>query len=189
MNMKKYLYLIFIGVLILTSCSTSDAVDKATPASTTAPIEEPYPVGSSLEANPYPMGSASSLENQYPAGTSIESAYPIDTNKQFKQGPNFTIDEPVRIGSKLVTGTGPAGVPIRLVNITNMGEELAFTTIDKDGKYVFNLKSGLVSGDSIGLQIGDLDGTEYGYDEFLYNPQYYDKPMIGIIFYIVVVSQ
>ncbi len=189
MNKKTFFYYVLIGVLFLTSCSNSSAGEKTTPVKTTAPIEQPYPAGSSLETSPYPMGSASSLESQYPAGTSSESAYPIDANTQFKLGPYFTIDEPVQAGSKTVTGTGPANVPIRLIDITLMGEELASTKVDENGKFTFNLDTDLVAGHSIGLQIGDLDGTGFNYDEFLYNPQYYDKPMIGIIFYIAVINQ
>jgi hypothetical protein len=104
-----------------------------------------------------------------------------------ENGPSFTMDEPVDPNSNTVTGTGPAGVPLKLVDVTTMGEELALTTIDENGYFSFNLGQPLTSGHAVGLMIGDLSDTNFNYDEFAYSDEYIDKPMIGTFFYIAVV--
>lgn len=98
-----------------------------------------------------------------------------------KQGPVFTISQPVLAGSREVTGSGPAGVPIFLVDVTEVGRQLAATTIDKDGKFLFELVEDLVAGHSVGLMIGDLEGTSFNYEDFLYGDTYYDRPLIGVL--------
>jgi len=136
--------------------------------------EDGYPAESMVDA--YPV----SEDNQQ------ESMYPIhDSGHEY--GPSFTIDEPIDPNSNTVTGIGPAGVPIRLIDVTTVGEELASTTIDKSGNFIFILERPLISGHVIGLMIGDLSKTEFNYDKFVYSNEYIDKPMIGTLFYVAVV--
>ena len=136
--------------------------------------EDGYPAEGMVDA--YPV----SEDNQQ------ESMYPIH-DPSHEYGPSFTIDEPIDPNSNTVTGIGPVGVPIRLVDVTTMGEELASTTIDESGNFLFTLEQPLISGHAIGLMVGDLSETEFNYDEFVYSNEYIDKPMIGTLFYVAVV--
>ncbi len=103
-------------------------------------------------------------------------------------GPVFEIDEPVYAGAVTVTGTGPADVPIKLVDVSEVGAELATTTIEKDGGFSFQLPVPLVEGHTVGLQIGDLSGTSFSYGEFSQGDTYYDRPLIGILLDMVSVK-
>lgn len=147
-----------------------------------------------LEAYPIPgYPSPYESENGYPAFPtfSAEVAYPIvtPTKDPKMNGPKFEIDEPVVAGTKIVTGTGPANVPIILIDVTEMGTVLSQTIIDDNGKFIFNLDEELVAYNAIGLQIGDLSETDLDYEDFMYSEDYIDRPLIGILFDIAPVLQ
>jgi hypothetical protein len=40
----------------------------------------------------------------------------------------------------------------------------------------------------IGLQLGDIEGTNFEESDFLYSDTYYERPLIGILFDLVVVE-
>lgn len=104
----------------------------------------------------------------------------INVNKQ-KEGPSFSIIEPVKEGDLVVRGSGPKGVPITLIDISDMGKILSETVIDETGNYQFKLHEPLIFGHSIGLKIGDLTNTNFNYEDFVYSDTYTDIPLIGII--------
>lgn len=103
------------------------------------------------------------------------------TPPEVRQGPVFTIDQPVLAGETKIAGSGPAGVPIILIDVTEGGRQLATVTIGEDGRFVFRLSEGLPNGHSVGLQVGELTGTPFKYEDFLYSDTYYDRPLIGIL--------
>jgi len=147
-----------------------------------------------LEAYPIPgYPSPYSSEVGYPAFPTFaaEIAYPIvtPTKDPKMNGPKFEINEPVVGGSKIVTGTGPANVPIILIDVTEMGALLGQTIIDKNGEFIFNLDEELIAYNAIGLQIGDLSSTDLKYEDFTYSEEYIDRPLIGIVFDIAPVIQ
>ena len=146
---------------------------------------EAYPI----PGYPFPYGS----ENGYPAFPTFaaEIAYPIviPTKDPKMNGPKFEINEPVVAGTKVVTGTGPANVPIILIDVTEMGALLGQTIIDKNGEFIFNLDEELIVYNAIGLQIGDLSETDLNYEDFMYSEDYIDRPLIGIVFDIASVLQ
>lgn len=189
--MKKRILLLLVLMFMLTLVACKSRTDAGEPVlePITDLTEEP------LETAPEDVTPISEIgltypvvegENIYPVGDQ-QDKYPI--SDPLKQGPKFTIDEPVTTDAKFVTGTGPEDVPIRLVDVSLMGQELGLTTIGDDGKFSFELETKLVSGHSIGLMIGDLSNTDFNYDDFMYSNDYYDKPMIGTIFYIAVVGK
>lgn len=165
MKSKTLLISLFLVVLL---CSCSDTTDVQN--STEKPVEETgYPV----------------VEYTVPT----DKGYPIETPiPDYTQGPDFHINLPVSGGDMTVTGTGPAGVPIVLVDISEFALVLQETTIDEDGTFSFSLENPLVSGHSIGLQLGDIEETEFNESDFLYNQSYYERPMIGVLFDIAVVE-
>jgi len=96
-------------------------------------------------------------------------------------GPSFTLDQPLRAGSTVVTGQGPPGVPIVVVDITRMGRELGSGTIGPDGRFSIEV-SPLPEGDRVGIMLGEVTGTDVDPDNFLRGEGYFDIPMVGILF-------
>ena len=136
---------------------------------------------------PGSVGSTASVNSAYPAVNT--ASYPAPVVSGVKQGPVFTIDEPVKVSATEVTGTGPADVPIVLVSVTNMGEVLSSTVIAGDGTFVFKLTAPLAVDTTIGLMLGDLSGTSINAMDFTVSDTYYDRPMIGTLFDIAQVVQ
>lgn len=104
------------------------------------------------------------------------------------RGPDFFIEIPVLAGDLIVSGTGPTGVPIELLNVTKVGQILSKTSIDQNGNFTFELSQPLESGHSLGIRLGDISNTDFLESDFLYNENYYDRPLIGILFDMVVVE-
>ncbi len=175
MSIRKISILILFAVLVLAACSAPAA---ETPTSAATPL---VPAATST-ANPagtaYPIvvQNTPSAEQGYPIGTPT-SIYPPEM-----RGPDFSINEPVKAGDTKVTGTGPSDVPIILVNVSFAGEVMASTTISKDGTFEFLLDKPLEAQTIIGLQLGDLTGTNFNANEFVYNENYTELPMVGILF-------
>jgi len=134
--------------------------------------------------SPVPMPTASSLAS--PVGLDEES--PLDP-ATLPQGPLFTISLPLKAGDLVAQGTGEAGVPLRVVNVTQMASTLGQGTIGPDGKFEIRLAQPLVQGDRIGLMIGDLTGTRFQPTDFLSGPGYWDMPYIGVVFTSTLVTQ
>jgi hypothetical protein len=81
-----------------------------------------------------------------------------------------------------VTGTGPAGVPIKLLDYTDGGATLAATTIGGDGKFTFDVAGKLKAKNKIVLKLGDLAGTNLKPENFISGPGYDDLAFIGVTF-------
>lgn len=143
----------------MASCKTS------TP--TELPILTPVP---NVESYPVPVGTASPID-VYPSPVQpAQSAYPVPSGNIESSIPiesivPFRIDRPVGNGATQVTGSGMPGVPLLLVNVTNIGEIIAETTIKEDGKFVFEVQP-LTAGTRIGLMIGNLDNTSWSLSDF-----------------------
>ncbi|MEA3326181.1 MAG: hypothetical protein U9R53_02600 [Chloroflexota bacterium] len=173
MNTKQTILCLLIGLVFLVSCGSNE------------PIQDPP----SSEPAAYPVQEG---ESSYPVAqttTEEETGYPInEAETSYIQGPEFKIDEPVTEGDMIVTGIGPANVPIRLVDVSEVGLILSETLIEPDGVFEFSLEEPLVSSHSIGLQLGDIKDTEFNESDFLYSDSYYERPLIGVLFDLVVVE-
>jgi hypothetical protein len=155
------------------------------PAAETAPTTQPAPTGEAGEAYPAP---GAAQQSGYPAPATADSqaaapaGYPAPQQQaELPEGPAFTIDTPLTASQSAVTGTGPAGVPIRLVNMTRNGEEIGQAVIGEDGKYSITV-SGLPAGEQVGIVLGDLTGTSFEPTQFLRGPGYEDIPQLGLFF-------
>lgn len=126
----------------------------------------------------------------YPIAENNEgSGYPVKDNTQdFVEGPEFTINTPITTSDMIVAGTGPAGVPIKLVNVSRVGLILGETIIDPEGSFIFSLNNPLESGHLIGIQLGDIEGTDFNESDFIYSETYYERPFVGILFDMVLVQ-
>jgi hypothetical protein len=77
----------------------------------------------------------------------------------------FEIDRPMKAGATVVTGRGPAGVPITIVGVTTMGNDLGSGVIGADNHFAIQVAP-LTPNVRIGIAIGDLTGTNFRADEF-----------------------
>jgi hypothetical protein len=163
MRNKSFL-LISICVFLLVGCAGKGATQESD-----SPVEEGYPV---TEVTP-----------------PDDSAYPVEeVDLGYKQGPEFHIDLPLTTNDQVVTGTGPTGVPILLVDVSEAGYVIGNTVIGDDGTFSFALEEPLKINHMIGLQLGDIEGTEFEEGDFLYSDTYYERPLIGILFDLVTVE-
>jgi len=173
MKNKKNILLVLICLCLLSACITNQTVQEE----------------SSPDTDAYP---ASSEEEGYPVTEVIikaDEGYPVsEPDLGYEQGPEFHINLPVSTGDQSVTGTGPAGVPIILIDVSDVGIPLGETTIEDDGTFTFTLDQLLQSGHMIGLQLGDIEGTGLEQSDFLYSETYYERPLIGILFDLVTVE-
>ena len=97
----------------------------------------------------------------------------------------FAITRPVREGDTVVRGSGPAGVPVLLVDVTFMGQNLAQTVIGPDGTFEVTLNP-LETNHRIGLMLGELAGTAWS-DASFQDPGYngtqaMQVPQVGFLF-------
>lgn len=156
-------------LLVLVGCDTTAPASVATPAP-----------GATSPASAAPQGGYPAPQGAYPApALQGDPAYPAPV---LREGPKFTIKAPVRAADSQVSGTGPAGVPIRLVNITQSGAGISQTIIKEDGTFAFDVAGKLTSGERIALMLGDLQGTNLSQNDFTSGPGYQDFPMIGVLF-------
>ena len=107
-------------------------------------------------------------------------------------GMPFQLDRPVVAGTTVVRGTGPAGVPIFIADVTFMGEPLGTGNIGADGKFAITVQS-LEAQHRIGLALGILDGTAWKPDDF-YQPEFYGPdamqlPQVGFFHDTVLVDE
>lgn len=153
-----------VGMLLLVACARPTATPPTAAPSNPAPANSAYPSPEVAYPTPLPPGA-------YPAPTATPP-----------QGPAFTINSPIRATDTNVNGTGPAGVPIRLIDIAKSGETVATTVIRDDGTYSFEVAGRLVAGNRVALVLGDTSGTSIDRSQFNSGPGYQDFPLIGILF-------
>jgi len=94
----------------------------------------------------------------------------------------------VRASDAQVTGKGPAGVPVKLINVARSSEVIGETTIGSDGVFTIKVPAKLIAGDRIALVLGNTAGTKFNQNDFLSGPGYQDYPLVGILFASTVVE-
>ena len=82
----------------------------------------------------------------------------------------FQIARPLKAGDTVVKGNGPAGIPIVIVSVTTMGNQLGSGVIGPDSQFAISVQP-LTANIRIGLKLGDLEGTGRTYEEF-FAPEY-----------------
>jgi len=103
----------------------------------------------------------------------------------------FSLTRPIRAGDIVVRGTGPARVPIKIVDVTFMGQPLAQTVIGPEGTFEVTIQP-LESNHRIGLMLGELAGTAWT-DASFRDPGYNGKeamqvPQVGFLYDTVLVQ-
>lgn len=157
----------------------SPAVQPAPGSGTPLPAGYPAPAAAPAAPAGYP---APASQAQPQGANNAPAGYPPPpTELAIPEGPAFAIDQPIKASQTTITGSGPANVPIRLVNVTRSAEEIGRTVIGADGKFSLAV-SNLPAGERVGIMIGDLAGTGFDRINFLSGPGYEDIPQMGIFF-------
>jgi len=79
-----------------------------------------------------------------------------------------------------------------LADLTFAGQVLAFTTVDSEGKFVFETSESLKLNHRVGIMIGDLTGTKWqrqGFDERFHGDEARTVPQIGFYFDTCLVAE
>ena len=153
-----------------TPAPAEEEAPAAAPAEDIAPAaeEEAYPAPdaaatlSPAEEGAYPppqVTSSSAEEEAYPAPSA-----PTEETSRIPIVP-FAIEQPVTAGSTVIRGTGPAGVPILVVNVTYMGEVIGEGVIGADGTFEISTTA-LEAETWVGVSLADLTGSDFAYEDF-----------------------
>ena len=193
--MKRSVVFLLAILLVTAACS-----EAASPSPTQPPVENtPQPTVELAEA-PYPAPGG-----ELPTAPAINLAYPepgsdLPTGSDAYPEPGespvdpsitpFRLNKPVVEGTTEINGTGPAGVPIMIVDITVMGNILGQGIISEDGSFVI-LVPVLEKDHRIGIALDNLDGTPWTPDYFTEayaGDEAYMSPMIGAFYDTVLVE-
>ena len=82
----------------------------------------------------------------------------------------FQLERPLTAGASTVRGSGPAGVPVYIADVTFMGEVLGTGTIGTDGKFAITVRP-LEASHRVGLALGEMAGTQFKPEQF-YTPEF-----------------
>ncbi|MBN1668643.1 MAG: hypothetical protein JW862_16235 [Anaerolineales bacterium] len=187
MKTTRYLFL-FLMIMTFTACSPAvqtpddevdtpgqQTVETAVDDETSAPADDVYPA-------PKVTITAS---DTYPAPVEMQQYDPYPEPASSDDSLRFMIDKPVLVGATEVTGRGPAGVPIMLVDVTLAGEPIALSVIASDGTFRFTVPA-QEANHRIGIALGNLSGTGWTETDFQ-DPKYNGDqartvPTIGFFF-------
>jgi hypothetical protein len=159
-------------LLVLTACSSptpTPSPTQALTAPTNANASYPAPTA---QGNPaYPAPGAATANPAYPGPSAkipgyADPAYPAPATPTENPGTPvkvtpFKLDTPILEGATTVTGVGPAGIPIILVDVTLNGQILTKANVGSDGKFTFTVSSPLEKDHRLGIALGDLTGTPW----------------------------
>jgi hypothetical protein len=166
------------AVVAVTAAPTAAGRDIPPPATVSAqdsPVETP----ASTQSYPAPGGVAAA-QTGYPA--------PVTPTPETSRIPivPFILDRPLKPGATIVSGSGPANVPVVIANVFLMGEIIGEGTIGADGRFEFTVTPALEVGHWIGIALNSLDGTDFAYEDFYANgfrgPGAEQVPQVGFIY-------
>jgi hypothetical protein len=176
--MHKLLILLILA-LMLAGCGGPDPVPTNgadSPPVNTTPYPEPTAPGGPTATLP------TDLTPQPP-----EETFPPDPEEL--EGPRFTVLPPIDPSVSQIKGTGPAGLPIKLIDINNQGKTLSETTINPQGSFTFELKEKLTIGQQVAITLGNLAGTQFTPEQFKGFENYYEHPDYGTLLLIIEIGE
>jgi hypothetical protein len=101
----------------------------------------------------------------------------------------FALNQPLRAGATSVTGRGPTGVAITLVDVTLSAEPIGSGEIGKDGTFSIDVKP-LLLGDRVGVMVtGELPPELDGKLDMLWGEGGIQLPSFGDVFAAAVVTE
>jgi len=102
---------------------------------------------------------------QSPLHVSPLNPSPLNTPGAVIPVVQFRLNKPIVEGDDQVSGTGPAGIPIVIADVSFMGEALGTGKIGPDGKFSIKVPV-LEKNHRIGLRVGELAGTRWKIEDF-----------------------
>ena len=168
--MKKQFSVLFLAfAFALVACGGQ-------PTGAVTPLPYPEPQSFASENSAYPA----------PGPTADPNAPPVAVVP-------FHLNRPIPVGASEVSGTGPAGVPILIADVTAYGEVLAQGIIQEDGTFVIALPYPIEANHRIGLSLNDLAGTGWSEDTFsdpgFVGEEFKLVPMVGVYYDSVLVEE
>jgi hypothetical protein len=186
LDMKDPLRLIVPVIVVLILAACGDAGDEqssgnGTPATETENVADTSPTtvseSISQDGQAYPGPSNNGYPGPYPPPVSMANSqgYPSPA-REIDESKRFAFNEPMIAGQQEVSGTGPAGTPIRITSISFAGEELGRGNVSDDRTFVIRLSRPAEQGEVLAIMLGD-DGLR----EVFHDAPGTDIPMIGFI--------
>ena len=179
--MRRFLLLVLLGILLVACDQTSTPKPVATQPAPGGVTQQPTSGATATGAYPAPTSA-------YPAPSAAQGVDGYPPPSPLTQGPQFTLNTPVRVADAQVTGKGPAGVPVKLVNVARSGDLIGETTIGNDGAFTVKVSAKLIAGDRIALMLGNTAGTKFNPNDFITGPGYEDRPLVGVMFASTVIQ-
>lgn len=136
---KRSLILVFImfALLVLSSCKN----DESSSLFNAYPVDTDNSIPNDTESDevaypPLPQPMSEAPESAYPIATPVSEtvveSYPVQSDDG---GILIQLDKPLLEGATTVTGVGPSGLPVSIMNVTMMGELLGSGVVDSNGKF------------------------------------------------------
>lgn len=122
----------------------------------------------SVVTQPYPNAVPSQSVTPQPIEVT-DLPYPV-VRTPFADAIRFQFDRPLRPGMTIVTGQGPAGVVISIVNVTLMGEVLGSGVIDNNNRFAIAVTP-LPENIRAGIEVVDTGSSKHTYEDF-YGEEY-----------------
>lgn len=203
MNFQIVIVLLLLVALALAGCGSDDETPTAEPptpdTAAVAPTVAPTAAGRDVAAAPAPADVPASpvqtpaSAESYPApgvGVSAQTGYPapVTATPETSRIPivPFVLDRPLESGATVVSGSGPADVPIVIANVFLMGEIIGEGTIGADGRFSFPISPTLETGHWIGIALDNLTDSEFAYEDFyaqgFRGPGAEQVPQVGFIY-------
>lgn len=121
----------------------------------------------------------SPLISPLPLPTTFTS--PVEEPRLAEKYP-FSFDKPLQPGQTVISGTGPPGVPINIVDISYGGEVLGAGTADKNGTFSITTKP-LLENNRVGIMLGDMSNYPAVHvEELIREYEFQDLPLVGRVF-------
>lgn len=169
---QVFFSLIFV-ILFLTACGNNNTVAPVSTEEVVTATASGYPTPSSG----YPLPEVNLPGDAYPSQDSVTNS----------SATLLAFDKPIQSTDSVITGVGPSGLTVYILNMTFMGTELGSGVIDNDGKFAITV-SELQPGTRIGLT---ADLTTLGLTENDIRPGDGEMavPRVGYFFDTVVLPQ
>ena len=185
MSARRLCYLLCIPLLALmfVRCQQGDS-----PTVTVTPLGAPFdssPIPMSTEGAEHP--GTSSPENEALSSSPI----PMPPERPIRDAASrtgedwkaFAIHEPLVAGDMQVSGEGPAGLEVVIVDVTDMARELGRGQISPDGRFKIDIQSPLVGSHGVGVMIlSSLSREAVLRLEDLRGPRSISLPRIGDVY-------